>query len=164
MVSFHDHHSPEWMCLDRKPRPIGNECHGIACSEINIAFNMDLVEGKGIPTEGLHVSPEFELETGSKIASLCLRMKKSTCDSGRHFMLEIGFLHIEKVIELRKKGLFNTTFAKKKTFWPKHAKAQDMMDETQGKEVDTERIRKGTSINGSNSNDLHLVALEDSKH
>ena len=39
-----------------------------------------------------------------------------------------------------------------------------MVNETQGKEFGTTRVSKGTSINGSNANNLHLVALEDSKH
>ena len=38
---------------------------------------MELVEGKDRRTEGAHVSPDFKLETGSKIASLFLRMTKS---------------------------------------------------------------------------------------
>ena len=48
--------------------------------------------------------------------------------------------------------------------WPKHAKAQEMVDEMKGKEFGTVRVSKGTSINGSNTNNLHLVALADSKH
>ena len=34
----------------------------------------------------------------------------------------------------------------------------------EGKEVSAERVRKVTSINGSNVNDFHLVALADSKN
>ena len=79
-------------------------------------------------------------------------------------MLDRGFGHIATVVELRKKGLFGTTFVKKKIFWLKHTKAQEMVDEIQGKEVGTMRVRKGTSINGLNNNDLYLVALADVKH
>ena len=39
-----------------------------------------------------------------------------------------------------------------------------MEDEMQGKEVDTVRVSKGASINGSNANDLHLVALVDDNY
>ena len=39
-----------------------------------------------------------------------------------------------------------------------------MVDEMKQKEVGTARFRKGTSINCSNANNLHLVDLADSKH
>ena len=39
-----------------------------------------------------------------------------------------------------------------------------MVDETQVKEVGAVRVMKGTSINGSNTNDFHLVDLADSRH
>ena len=64
------------MCLDRKPHPLGNDHYAIVCSEIKILFITELVEGKDKPLEGAHASPEFEEETGSKIASLCLCMTK----------------------------------------------------------------------------------------
>ena len=48
-------------------------------------------------------------------------------------------------------------------FWPKHAKAQETVREMQGKEVGTIIVRKGSSTNDMNANDLHLVVLADSK-
>ena len=68
------------------------------------------------------------------------------------------------VVELRKKGPPSDAFVKKKIFWPKHAKAQEIEDEMQGNEVGAVRVRKGASINGSKFNDDHLLSLEDSKH
>ena len=38
------------------------------------------------------------------------------------------------------------------------------MNETQGKEVGTIRVRKYLSTNGENANNIYLVALLDSKH
>ena len=64
------------MCLDKNPHPLGNEYDAISCCETKIAFNMELVEGKYVPLEVTHASPEFEEETGSNISSLCLRMTK----------------------------------------------------------------------------------------
>ena len=63
MVSFHNYHSPRWMCLDRKSHPMRNEHHTIDFCEISIAFHMELVEGNDRLTEGAHILPEFELET-----------------------------------------------------------------------------------------------------
>ena len=53
---------------------------------------------------------------------------------------------------------------KKKIFWPKHTKAQENANDMQGKEVNTIKVTKGSSTYGENSNDLHLVALEDIKN
>ena len=60
--------------------------------------------------------------------------------------------------------MHGTTFVKKKRFWPKHANVQERVDDTQGKEVGTTRVRKGACINVSNNNDLYLVALVHNKH
>ena len=76
MVAFHGAHAPRWMCLDNKPHPLGNEYHTIACCEMKIMFRMELVQRKDKPLEGAHASPEFEEETGSKIASLFLCITK----------------------------------------------------------------------------------------
>ena len=82
----------------------------MACFETNIVFPLGLVEGKDRPTEGACVSPKFELEIGSKIASFCLRMTKLTWVSGQGCMLDSWFGHIAKVVELRKKGLHTNFF------------------------------------------------------
>ena len=76
MVSFHNYHSPGWMCLDRKPHKMINECRNVDFCETHIVLHVKLVEGKDRSTEGVHASTEFEVGKGCKIASLCLRMKK----------------------------------------------------------------------------------------
>ena len=76
-VSFHYAHAPRWMCIDRKPRPLGNEYHEIACCETKIMFSEELFEGNENPLEVTHTLLEFEEEEGSNIASLLPRMTKS---------------------------------------------------------------------------------------
>ena len=91
-------------------------------------------------------------------------MNKSIWVSGRGCIFDRFFGHEPTVAELRKKGMNGTTFSKKNKFYPKHTKAHEMEDEMQEKEVGTVRDSKGASINGSITNDLHLVALVDNKH
>ena len=40
MVTFYNAHMPGWIALKRKPYPLGNECHAIACCETKIIFSM----------------------------------------------------------------------------------------------------------------------------
>ena len=42
---------PGHMCVPRKPWPLGNEYHTIACGVTNILYQAELVEGKYIPLE-----------------------------------------------------------------------------------------------------------------
>ena len=91
-------------------------------------------------------------------------VNKSTWGSSQYFVLESAFGHVPTVVELRKKGVSSATFTKKKIFWPKCTKAQEMLNEMQGKEVSTTRLSKYTSINCSNANYLYLVALENRQH
>jgi len=45
---------PGFMVVPRKPWPFGNEYHTIACSETEIIYYIDLVEGKDEPREHLY--------------------------------------------------------------------------------------------------------------
>ena len=44
VVSFHNHHSPAQVCLDRKHHPTINECHTVSCCETSIILHMELVQ------------------------------------------------------------------------------------------------------------------------
>ena len=46
--------------------------------DTNTIFSMELVEVKDNTNEDTHAALEFEEESGSKMAALCLRMTKST--------------------------------------------------------------------------------------
>ena len=67
-------------------------------------------------------------------------MTKSTWYSGRGCVLDSGFGYARTVIKLKKKGVFSATLIKKKICWPKHEKAQEMMNVMQGKEVITTKV------------------------
>ena len=91
IVAFYIAHSSGCMGLDRKHHPFVNEHHSIACCETKVSFSMELVEGKYKSLEGTNASPECGGETGSTIASLCLRMTKLIWGSGRGYILDSGF-------------------------------------------------------------------------
>ena len=49
-----------------------NDHHAMALHKASVMLHVKLVEEKKSPTEGARISLEFELETGSKIASFFL--------------------------------------------------------------------------------------------
>ena len=54
MVVFYNKYTPGWIEVKRKPHPLGNKYHTVACCESTILFFMDLFEGKDKPMEGEH--------------------------------------------------------------------------------------------------------------
>jgi hypothetical protein len=68
------------------------------------------VEGKDQPDEGEYAVSKYELETGSKVAALCLRMTKSIHGTGRVVVLDSGFGYVPAVIQLKAHGLFSLAY------------------------------------------------------
>ena len=60
---------PGWVFCPRKPHPIGNEYHTIACGKSGILFAMEMVEGKQRPNE--LPSPPANRRTIHLLLSLC---------------------------------------------------------------------------------------------
>ena len=164
MVVFYNKYALGWIVVKRKPHPMGNEYHTTACCQSKVIFWIELVQGKDAPKEGEHKEMEFEREFGSKVAALVVRMTKSVWGSGRTVMMDSGFGYIPSVVQLRAKGLFSTTVIKKHAHWPKFTKAAEAVDEMQGKEVGTIRVRKGEYTVNGECHKLHMVALADSLH
>ena len=98
------------------------------------------------------------------MVSLYLQMTKSTWGSGQGYVLESVFGHEPTVTEVRTKGMLRYLFIKNKKILPQETKAQEMVNETQGKAVGTIRVRKWASINDHDANAFHVVALADSKY
>ena len=86
--------------------------------------------------------------------------------SGRCIILDSGFGYVPSVIQLKAKGLFSTAYIKKHAYWPKYTKAQEAMDEMQGKDVGLISVRRGTypAGDGDRREEIYLVAQADSKH
>jgi hypothetical protein len=67
MVVWAGDSAPGWMVVSRKPHPIGNEYHTIACATTKIIFHAELVEGKDRPaTMPSPLFSELGKTTGSK--------------------------------------------------------------------------------------------------
>ena len=125
---------PGFMYVPRKPHPMGNEYHSIACGLSGIMFAIELVEGKDAPNE-LKNSREFKDE--GKTAGTLLRLCKGIFSTGKVVILDSGFCVLEAIIELKKKGVFASAMIKKRRYWPKHVKGDDIKERMKDKEVGT---------------------------
>ncbi len=136
MVAFLNEHSPNWVCIKRKPHPYGNEYHTIACCMSKIIFRMELVETeKDRPKEGPHSKPAFE-DVMTKTAALCVRLTEPLWGTKRVCILDSGFGYMSTLPELEKKGVYGTTvFKQKGVGWPKGSDAKNILRHMQGKDV-----------------------------
>jgi Transposase IS4 len=78
---------PGFMVVPRKPHPLGNEYHTIACGLLGILFKMELVEGKDTPTQR---NPSEFNEKG-KTVGLLLRLTKQLRGAAHVVILDSGF-------------------------------------------------------------------------
>lgn len=162
MVVFYNKFAPGWIAVKRKPHPLGNEYHTIACCDTKVIFFVELVEGKDSPkAKG---EAEFEKEFSSKIAALVVRMTRTIWGSGWAVIMDSGFGYIPSVVQLKNLGLFLTTVIKKKAHWPQFSKAQEAVEHMSGKEVGTIQVRRGQYKALSGLEEVYLVALADSLH
>ena len=113
---------PGWMYVPRKPHPQGNEYHSIACGLSGILYALELVEGKDRPSQ--RPNPEFQDQ--GKTASLLLRLCKCLYRTGKVVILDSGFCVLQAIIALKKMGVYSSALVKKRRYWPKHIKGDDI--------------------------------------
>ena len=113
---------PGWMYVPRKPHPYGNEYHTIACGESGILYALEIVEGKSRPREK---AKEKYSELGTT-AGLLLRLCEAIFDTGKIVVLDSGFCVLQALIELKKKGVYASALVKKRRYWPKYVKGDEI--------------------------------------
>ena len=117
---------PGWIFIPRKPWSMGNEYHTMCCGESSIMFVIDLVEGKDRPKE----LPSLDPEKKGPTVSLLLRMCECLYSSGTVVViLDSGFCVVQGIVELLKKGVYAGAQIKKRRYWPKFVKGDQMMDD-----------------------------------
>ena len=93
--------------MPRKPWPLGNEDHTIACGKSGILYSMVLMGGKDAPLQHLK---EFLLM--GKTISLLLPLTRSVWGSIRVLVLDSSFCVLKGIVKLRKKGIFSSALIK----------------------------------------------------
>ena len=101
---------PGFMCVPRKPWPLGDEYNTIACGTSGVIYQLEIVEGRDTPKRA---SPN-EFNKMGKTVGLLLCLTKQIWGSSRVVALHSGFCVLRGIVELRKKGLFATALVKTK--------------------------------------------------
>eukprot|EP00934_Nitzschia_sp_Nitz4_P007490 Nitzschia sp. Nitz4//scaffold526_size3785//2112//3756//NITZ4_009261-RA/size3785-processed-gene-0.3-mRNA-1//1//CDS//3329553959//7480//frame0 len=122
---------PGFMCVPRKPWPLGNEYHSIACSESGLMYAIELVEGRDEPRQ----QPAKEFHELGKTVSLLLRLTRPLWGSSKLVILDSGFCVLQGIVELRKHGVFASALIKKRRYWPKYIRGDEIAEHFQTKEV-----------------------------
>ena len=112
---------PGWVYCPRKPHPFGNEYHDIACGLSKILFRILMVEGKDQPQE---VQREFKNEGST--TEILLECCKPIFHSGRVVILDSGFCVLDAILKLRSRGVYASAVIKKRRYWPKHIKGDEI--------------------------------------
>jgi hypothetical protein len=93
-------------------------------------YAVEIVEGKDSPR---HMKPEFE-EKG-KTVGLLLRLTRSIWHKGFCLVLDSGFCVLRGITELRKVGVFAAALIKKRRYWPKYIRGDDIKQHFEDKDV-----------------------------
>jgi len=131
---------PGFVWIPRKPWPYGNEYHTICCCTSGILFAQELVEGRDRPKEKQEEYSEFKGAT----TGLLLRLCKSFFHMAKIVVLDSGFCVLRALVELRKRGVFAHALIKKRKYWPKYIKGDEIKAHFQGREVGTADAISGT--------------------
>ena len=123
---------PGFVFCPRKPWPMGNEYHTIACGLSSIIFHMEMVEGKDRPKE---LPPLAYNDQGGKTVALLLRMTKCIWNTGRLVILDSGFCVLKGIVALAKKGVFASALIKKRRYWPKYINGEEIKEHFKDKKV-----------------------------
>ena len=119
------------MFITCKPWPFGDEYHTVCCCSSGIMWGIDLVEGKDCLQQlGIQQYDNF----GSTVG-LLLRMLSPIYHKGFIVILDSRFCVLKGIIELRKKGVFASALIKKRRYWPKYIKGDDIKAHFKNKNV-----------------------------
>ena len=135
---------PGFMFVPRKPWPCGNEYHSICCSMSGVMYRIEIVEGKHAPRQA---EAEKEFSNLGKTVGLCLRLTKAIHGTGNVVVMDSGFCVLKAIIELRKKGVFSSALIKKRRYWPRYIKGEEIKEHFADKEPGSFDAMKGKMEN-----------------
>ena len=122
------------MYVRRKPHPLGNEYHSIACGVSGIMSMIELLEGKDALNE---LKNSRQYDDKSKTASLLLRLCKGIFSTGKIVILDSNFCVLQAMNELKKMGVYASVMIKKRRYWPKHVAGESIKGHMSTKQVGT---------------------------
>jgi hypothetical protein len=108
---------PDFMIVERKPHPSGNEYHSIAYGDDGkpIMWRIKLQEGKDRPkkADGTWAFPS-QFESESKTVKLMLEMTEPIHGTGMIFTMDSAFCVSAGILALHDKGVYDQALIKKR--------------------------------------------------
>ena len=132
---------PGWMMVPRKPHPFGNEYHTINCGESGFVFGAEIQEGKDAPRERRYL--DADTNKHGKTVGLLLRLCKPLLFTGKVVVLDSGFCVLRAIVELKKLGVFAAAVIKKRRYWPKYVKGEEINAYMADKEIGETGVWQG---------------------
>jgi hypothetical protein len=160
MASFISKYCPGFVCVKRKPEPMGNCLHSNADVITKILFMLILQEGRDRPP---HFPPEeFSnlFPDGGKCGPLMLQLSKPLFGTGSVVIHDAGFACIPALIHLKKRGVYASCLIKKKRFWPKFTNGKANAEHMKGKSIGACDAIRGEF----GEEHYHVYLMEDSKY
>lgn len=114
---------------------------------------VELVEGKDTPPD--HPAKRFN-ELG-KTVGLLLRLTEPLWGTSKTVVLDSGFCVLLGIVHLRMKGVFAAALIKKRRYWPKHIRGDDIAAHFANKEVGAVDAWPGTLLNVP----FHVVCMKE---
>jgi hypothetical protein len=74
-------------------------------------------------------------DKGGKTIGLLLRLTKPVWGTGKVVILDSGFCVLKGIIELKKQGVLAGALVKKRRYWPKYIRGDDIIAHFESKEV-----------------------------
>ena len=99
---------PWWMFIPRNPWPFGNEYHIGCCSLSGILWQLELLEGKGVPSTIIQ-----KFQDQGKTVGLLLQTLEPIFERGNVIILDSGFCILKGIVELKKCGVYASALIKK---------------------------------------------------
>ena len=122
---------PGWTFVPRKPHPFGNEYHSICCGKSGIMYAVEIVEGKDHPKER-----SDETNKNGKTVGLLLRLTRRLHGTGKLVILDSGFCVLKGLV------VFASAVIKKRRYWPKFIKGEEINDYMKDKKLATVMLRQ----------------------
>ncbi|KAL7571289.1 hypothetical protein ACA910_008942 [Epithemia clementina (nom. ined.)] len=122
---------PGWMFVPRKPHPFGNEYHNVCCSLCGILWSLELVEGKDAPQQ----APKPRFSNLGNTVGLMLRVLSPIFAKGLVVILDSGFCVLKGIVELKKRGVYASALIKKRRYWPKFIRGEEIKQHFNNKQV-----------------------------
>ena len=122
---------------------------------LGIMWGIELVEGMDAPRAAAHPKPKHN--NHGNTVGLLLRILQPSFTKGYVVVLDSGFCVLKGIVELKNRGVYASALIKKRCYWPKYIKGDDIKSHFDGKDVGNCDSWKGQM----DEVDFHVYAMKE---